>query len=48
MNVSLAFFMITKGQIKPKADWPSIDSNKERTKQFFFCHDSLEILEACN
>ena len=26
--------MLLKGQIKPKADWPAVDSHKNRTNKF--------------
>ena len=36
---------VTKGQIKPKADWRATDSPKKRRNKFVFFHDSPEILE---
>ena len=35
----LTAFFGSKGQIKPKADWRTVDSPKKRTNEFgFFCH----------
>ena len=31
---------VTKGQIKPKADWRAVDSPKKQTNEYgFFCHE---------
>jgi hypothetical protein len=34
LSFSQIFCLFTKGQIKPKADWPAIDSPKQQMNEF--------------
>ena len=42
LEYSILIYILTKGQIKQKADCRAIDSPKKQTNDFFF-HDSFDV-----